>query len=138
MEIDGDPDDLLAFALASGKTWKEAGAAAGVGNTTIHRRLKDTAFQERIREFRKQMVIEAMGRAVAGLTDSITILQDIAIACPVDAVRVSAARACIEAADKLRRNHDQQEQLDAMRAEIRELRSGLEGGTERAGGTSSA
>jgi hypothetical protein len=120
MEATGEPDDLLAAALASGKTWKQAAEATGFSQSTIARRVKEPEFRQKVRDFRREMVDEALGKASAALVDSITILHEISIASPMDAVRVSAAKACIDAQDKLRRHVELEERIAKLEERHRE------------------
>lgn len=57
-------DDLLAAALAAGKTIKDAAAEAGIGERTARRRMESPEFQARIAELRNEMV-QAAARTLA-------------------------------------------------------------------------
>ena len=120
MDATGEPDDILAAALASGKTWRQAAELTGFSQSTISRRTKELSFREKVSGFRRVMVEEALGLASAALTDSITVLHDIAIAGPNEAVRVTAAKACIDAADKMRRHIDLEERIARLEEAARE------------------
>ena len=67
----GDP--VLAAALASGGTWKEAAEAAGVSERTVGRRLKDPAFRGTVSRLREEIFSRAAARpnSPAGLPMSL-------------------------------------------------------------------
>ena len=49
-------DEIVAAALASGKTHREAGEAAGVSERTVRRRLEQPEFRTRVSEQRTELV----------------------------------------------------------------------------------
>jgi len=60
-------DDLIAAALASGATHREAGSAAGVSERTVRRRLEQPEFEEQVSSQRDELVSRTMDR-LTGLT----------------------------------------------------------------------
>ena len=54
-------DEVLAAALAAGRTVRDAAAEAKVSEKTAYRRNKDPEFRRRVAELRSQMVGEAAG-----------------------------------------------------------------------------
>ena len=54
-------DDLLALALAQGKTQAEAAKEAGIHERTVRRKLADPAFKALVAEHRRRMAEQAYG-----------------------------------------------------------------------------
>lgn len=83
-------DELLVVALASGKTIKDAAAAAGVSETTAKRRVKAAGFRRRVADARGQMIAAAAGQLAANMTAAADAL--VALLADPDAnVRLKAA-----------------------------------------------
>jgi len=68
-------DELIACALATGKSHKDAAAEAGVSEKTVFRRAADAAFKARVAELRSDMVRTAAGRLVDGMTEAAGVLR---------------------------------------------------------------
>jgi hypothetical protein len=70
-------DDRIAYELAAGRTAREAAAATGVSERTIHRRMADPAFRARTNELRSGMISTAAGRLADGMTGAADALLDL-------------------------------------------------------------
>jgi molybdenum-dependent DNA-binding transcriptional regulator ModE len=99
---DNQKGDLaLLTALAAGSSIKDAAKVAGISERTAHRRLEDLEFQERIAELRTQLLSKAVGRLTDATTEAADTMRSL-LQSKSDSVRLSAARAILELAPKLR------------------------------------
>ncbi|QDU19731.1 hypothetical protein [Urbifossiella limnaea] len=109
-------DDLLAAALAAGKTAREAATSAGVAERTVFRRLADDPFRRRVSELRAAM----LGAAAAGrLADTMTSAADLLrglLADPDPDVRHRAAVKVIELGAKLGELTDLERRIAGLEA----------------------
>src|SRR5262245_31423971 len=71
---DSSQDDLLAVALAAGLLIRDAALAAGVSESTAHRRKRDPAFNARVQELRAGSVEAALGRLTTHATGAVDVL----------------------------------------------------------------
>ena len=117
-------DDVLAAALAAGKSHREAAAAAGVSEKTTYRRLQDPAFRARVAELRSAMTAKALGRLTDGMTAASDALNKL-VSHRDPNVRHKAATKVIELALKVR----DQAELEERLARVEQL---LAGGAENA------
>lgn len=69
-------NDVLAAQLAAGATARAAALAAGVSERTVHRRLADARFTDRVTALRAAMVSAAAGKLTAGMGDAAATLVD--------------------------------------------------------------
>ena len=67
---DLDRDDIAAAALATGKTWDEAAAAAGCSRSTIARLERNPEFRKRVSDIRARIVDQAVSVLVTSLADA--------------------------------------------------------------------
>src|SRR5262249_54528151 len=95
------PHELLAAGLAAGRSVKKAAAAAGMGERTAYRKLKDPAFKALVAELRQRMVSRAVGRLSAGMTQAAGKLLKL-LASRDEKVQLAAAKAILEAGPRLR------------------------------------
>lgn len=100
-DIGSVKDDRLVLALAAGKDIKEAAAAAGVSQRTVHRRLEAADFRERVNDSRGKIYQRAIMRLVGASTDAVDALKKLLDA-KSENVRLGAARTTLELATKLR------------------------------------
>ena len=56
-----EKDDVIAAALAAGKTQEQAAEVAGVGRRTVVRRLTDPKFKALVTHYRQEIVNETLG-----------------------------------------------------------------------------
>jgi hypothetical protein len=94
-------DEALVNHLASGKSPTDAGEAAGVGRSTVYRRLEDPEF--------RQQVIEQRALLVESITSRVTVAADAAVqrieqllAADSEYVQLSAARTLLDQMIRLR------------------------------------
>jgi hypothetical protein len=97
MSSDGrrNVDDLLAAALASGATYREAAKAAHVSERTVRRRMDDEAFRGRVADERAELVRRASRQATGALTEAITTMVTLMRAAKGENVRLAAARSLL-------------------------------------------
>ncbi|MDQ3821399.1 MAG: hypothetical protein M3362_27480 [Acidobacteriota bacterium] len=107
----------LLTALASGASIKEAARLSGVGERTAHRRLEDSAFQERIRNLRSEYLSAAVGKLSETTIEAANTLREL-LNSQSDSVRLSAARAILEFAPKLRESVELEKRMAHIEAEV--------------------
>lgn len=88
-------DEVLAAALAAGRTVGESAKAAGVSEATAYRRLAVREFNERVRELRAEMVASAAGRLAEAMAAAALVLRKL-LASPSEGVQLRAANSIIE------------------------------------------
>lgn len=88
--------DLIAVALAAGKSVAEAATAGGVSDRTVYRRLTDPAFKARVAELRAGMVDAAAGRLSEAMAGAALVLRNLMVTGAEEAVRLRAAAKLIE------------------------------------------
>lgn len=108
-------DDLLAAALAAGKTAREAATAAGVAERTVFRRLADDPFRRRVSEHRAAMLGTAAGRLADTMTSAADVLRGL-LGDPDPDVRHRAAVKVIELGAKLAELTDIERRLSELEA----------------------
>jgi hypothetical protein len=108
-------DDPLAVALATGKSMREATAAASVAERTGWRRWADPAFRAKVAELRAQVVDASLGAMTEGMTEAVETIRRLLVA-ESEAVRLGAARSIIDSAIKLRENVDFERRILALEA----------------------
>ncbi len=96
-----DNIEILAVALAAGRTVREASGRAAVSERTVYRRLKDSEFQKRVAELRSDMVGQAVGMLVEAGSAAVQTLKEL-LSSQSDSVRLGAARSILELGVKLR------------------------------------
>jgi hypothetical protein len=94
-------DDLLAAAVASGQTLRDASKLAGVGERTAARRWAEPAFQRRVVALRAAMVERALGRLSDAMSEAAEQLREL-LGARSEAVRLGAARSLLELGVKAR------------------------------------
>jgi hypothetical protein len=110
-------DEALALGVATGKSLREAAAAAGIGERTATRRWADPAFRRRVAELRGDMVARSLGRLADGMADAADTLRAL-LRAEGDSVRLGAARALLELGTKLREGVELEERLAALEAAV--------------------
>src|SRR5687767_9697215 len=94
-------DSGLVVALACGATVEAAAKAAGVSESTVHRRLREPTFRQRVVEARDEMVSRSVARLSATSTLAADTLRGL-LAARSETVRLGAARAVLELGSRLR------------------------------------
>jgi hypothetical protein len=105
---------MLLMALACGATIEAAAQKAGLGRTTVFRRLQDPEFQTRLQQFRSDMVRRAASTLTAASTEAIKTLLSLQQASIPHAVRLGAARSILEIGIKMREVADIEERIAAL------------------------
>ena len=107
-------DDLLLMALACGATVEAAAQKAGVSRATVLRRLREPRFQQRLQEFRSDMVKRTAGMLTAASMEAVKTLLDLQKVIVPAAVRLGAARSVLEIGIKVREVANLEERLSAL------------------------
>lgn len=95
-------DDRLLMALACGATVESAARQAGIGETTVYRRMRDPAFKTRLREVQADILQRTAGALTAAATESVRTLLELQKPGTPPATRLGAARAVLEIGLKVR------------------------------------
>jgi hypothetical protein len=113
-------DARLVEALARGVNQTEAARLSGVSVRTIARRLGDPEFRNQVDEFRAQMLESASGRLADLLDRSISTLARLMADDAPPGVRLSAAKAAIEHAVRLREAFEIERRLRELENRLRQ------------------
>ena len=111
-------DETLAASLAAGRTIADSATTAGVGETTVYRRLRCPAFAARVRELRAAMVATALGRLTDGMSGASDALNKLVRGRDAE-MRFKAAKAVIELALRVRDQADIEERLAVVERALR-------------------
>jgi hypothetical protein len=111
-------DAALIAALASGSTVRDAAKSAGVGETTVYRRLQEETFRRRVDEARTAMIARAVGRLADTATEAAATLRALLGDDIPPAVRLGAARSVLDAVIKLREHDELAERLKALEGQL--------------------
>jgi hypothetical protein len=95
-------DEKLVIALACGSTVENAARQAGVGETTVYRRLKEPAFQAMLNTARQEMIQRTANMLTAASLESVKTLLRLQGEGVPHAVQLGAAKAIVELGAKLR------------------------------------
>jgi hypothetical protein len=106
-------DDSLILALASGKSVPDAANTSGVSERTAYRRLTDPSIRKQIQTLRAEMLAQALGRVVHGMTDAADVLKTLLDA-KSESVALGASRALLELGVKLRDSLDLEQRIAAL------------------------
>lgn len=90
-----DIDDLLVAALASGRSYREAGAAAGVSERTVRRRMADPGFRGKVVELRGAEIDRIRGLILREAPAAVAALSDLAAHAESESARLGAAKAVL-------------------------------------------
>jgi hypothetical protein len=113
-------DERLLVALAGGLTVRAAAKACGVSERTIHRRLDDQAFQQRIAEARAKLVKGSIGRLARAGTSAVRTLEHISRQGKTEACRVAASRTILDHLFRSFELYEMEERLATLEARERE------------------
>jgi hypothetical protein len=111
-------DDALLMALACGATVENAARAAGVAPRTVHRRLANPAFRQRLQALRADMLQRTAGLLTAAALEAVKTLVALQQPPVPAAVRLGAARAILEIGNNVRVVADFEERLTAVELKI--------------------
>jgi hypothetical protein len=111
-------DEAILQALACGATVESAARQAGVAPRTVHRRLDDAAFRQRLQALRADMTQRTAGALTAAATEAVRTLLELLKPTTPPAVRLGAARAVLEMGLKVREVSDLEERLAALERQL--------------------
>jgi len=106
-------DELLQAALATGLTYVEAGAVAGVSERTVRRRMGHRQFAAEVSVRRGEQVTVMTGHLVSAGTNAIDVLRA-CLGSSNDGVRLRAAHLILTLGPQLRHAHELEERLHAL------------------------
>ena len=90
-------DELIVAAVASGASFTEASAAAGVSRSTVARRMRDPEFRAEVIKARAEVVEAVKGRLLHAAPAAIRTLEEVgASGSAPPAARVAAAKVVLE------------------------------------------
>lgn len=107
-------DMVLAMALASGKTWREAAAEVGVGVSTVTRRMREPNFRALILTLRRSAVEQAAGLLAKSMADAATQLGLIATDGVDEGNRLRAAVSLLQLGLRFHEQLDLAERISAL------------------------
>ena len=111
-------DEVLVTALACGATLDNAAHSAGMSPRTVHRRLKEPAFLERLKEARADMLQRTAGMLTAAGPESVKTLITLQQTTNAGSVRLGAARSVLEMGVKVREASELAQRLAALEAQV--------------------
>ncbi|QEL20573.1 hypothetical protein [Limnoglobus roseus] len=111
-------DDHLILALACGATQEAAATKAGLGVTTVRRRLQDPDFVRRLRAVQADIVARTAAALTAAATESVRTLLDLQKPGTPPATRLGAARAVLELGLKVREVVELEARIAALEAQV--------------------
>jgi hypothetical protein len=107
--------EALALALAAGCTVHAAAAEAGIGETTAKRWLREQpAIVRRVGELRAEMTSRALGRLIENMGSAADTLAYLSRKAKSETVRLGAARAVLELANKTRETVELEARIAAL------------------------
>jgi hypothetical protein len=98
-------DRILALALAFGGTVATAARAAGVGEATVYRRLKDAEFCRKIDQAQADMARRTSGALTGVTVEAVKTLAELMKSPNPPAIRLGASRSVLEIGMKVREKH---------------------------------
>lgn len=111
-------DNALLLALACGATVENAARQVGVAARTVHRRLADEGFRQRLQAMRADMVQRSSGALTAAANEAVRTMLELLKPTMPPAVRLGAARSVLEIGIKLREAADLEERLSALEKQL--------------------
>lgn len=112
-----EKDVVLALALASGASIADAADRAGVGRTTVYRKLENPDFHRQVCEFRDKLIATALGRMADNMTRAADALVGMLDA-PELYIRLRAIRILFSQSIRLRDSIDVTSRMRAVEAEL--------------------
>jgi hypothetical protein len=103
--------------LACGASAESAARTASVAVRTVHRRLKDPRFQQKLLDAQTQMLQHTSAMATAASAESVKTLLELQGAGNPPGIRLGAARAMLENGLKLRLHAEVERRLAALEAQ---------------------
>lgn len=111
-------DEALLMALACGATVENAARSAGVSPRTAHRRLADSAFQQRLQSLKADMVQRTASMLTAAGMESAKTLITLQDNSNPGAVRLGASRTVLELGMRLRESAELGTRIAALEAQV--------------------
>jgi hypothetical protein len=112
-------DERLLQALTCGATVEQAAQQSGVSARTVHRRLKDPSFKQRLQTARGDIVQRTAAMLTAAAMESVKTLIVLQQPEYPPGVRLGAARAALEMGVKLRENSDVIQRVEALEEQMK-------------------
>jgi len=106
--------EILVSLLACGATQESAAQQAGVGRSTVRRRLADPAFQQQLAAYRADIVQRTAAALSAAGMEFVKTLVALTSATTPPATRLGAARSGLELGVKLREVAEIEQRLGAL------------------------
>lgn len=113
-----EKDDVIAAALAAGKTQQQAADIAGVSRETVKRRVALPDFQRRVAHFRREIIGETLGLLMKAGPDAVASLALIAEGGEKESDRIKAAERILEITLKIQASIDYEERLRTVEAQL--------------------
>lgn len=95
-------DDVLVDLLAAGRSHADSARQSGVSERTVHRRLADPDFRQRVDARRQAMLESGSGRLAYLVSRSVDTLEQLTDPQQPASIRLSAAKSVIDSAIRLR------------------------------------
>jgi hypothetical protein len=111
-------DKALLMALACGATVEVAAQKAGISQATAYRRAKEPEFQKELREIQAEMVKRTAGALTAASQEGVKTLLALLQPTIPHAVRLGAARAVLEHAQRFRETATLEERMTALEEQL--------------------
>ena len=108
--------EVVALALASGESLRDAAKKTGVGMSTAKTWLTNGAFAGRVQELRAEMTARALGRLVDGMVSAADTLGYLSRKGKSEMVRLSASRSVIELGVKLKDSVELEQRIAVLEA----------------------
>jgi hypothetical protein len=112
-------DEALLMALACGATVEAAAQKAGLSEATAYRRLKDPAFQKRLRDLRADMLQRTAAMLTAASGEAVKTLLVLLKDSVSAATRLGAARAILEIGMKVRETAELEQRIASLEEQLR-------------------
>lgn len=127
MSVNGrrNVDSLILTALAGGATNAEAAARAGVSERTVQRRRQEPAFQDRLAELHDRIMERSLGMMLDAQSEAIATLRLLLHDDQPPTVRMGAARALVQEAQRTHEAVDVARRLRALEALLKQPRSSV-------------
>ena len=106
-------DQAIIVALAAGRTVERAAQTAGVGETTVYRRLRNPEFCQQVNKARAAFTERATAQLSAASTAAVRTLRQL-LKSESDAVRLAAARSILELGTKMREANELEQRIIAL------------------------
>jgi hypothetical protein len=107
-------DQILSVSLAFGATVAAAARAAGVGEATVYRRLKDPEFCKMVEQAKTDMVQRTSGAITGAGMEAVKTMAELMKPSNPPSIRLGASRSILEIGMKVREREDLEQRLAAL------------------------